>query len=169
MQMAFIFEFVANQTTYDSYDVRNFSHKPSSDTAFIVLQTMAQKITEAECVDKMWNQYSFFFLKSSCILNDLAFLYQLRNHELTCTREKRNLLPGMLFGRGTCCKSSPRFRFRETRRFVRQSVQSMNMPKVKLNIKWHEHLEQHRHPRGARMQIRHVSWLQNELGSAQNR
>ena len=58
---------------------------------------MSQMMTQAECVDQMWDQHSSKVLKSVGILGDRMTLKQLSNHEFTCTQDKRDLLAGRLF------------------------------------------------------------------------
>ena len=60
-------------------------------------QTMAQMITKAECIDKVWDQYSSMVLKFVCILSDVVTLKQPSNHEFTGTQDNKNFLAGMLF------------------------------------------------------------------------
>ena len=81
---------------HDSSDVRSFSRKPFCCTAFAAHQTVAQKMTEAKCIVKMWDQYSSKLLKSGGSLSDLLSLAQLRNHDFEYTQSKRDLLAEML-------------------------------------------------------------------------
>ena len=60
--------------------------------AFAVLQRVTQMMTKAECVDKMWNQYSSTLVKSGCILSDLVTLDQLRSHDFEDTQGKTDFL-----------------------------------------------------------------------------
>ena len=55
-------------------------------------QAMSQMMTQTECVDQMWDQYSSKVLKSGRILGDRVTLEQLSNHEFTCTQDKRDFL-----------------------------------------------------------------------------
>ena len=75
----------------DSEDVLSFSYKPFCCTAFTVLQTMVQKLTEAECLVKLRNQYCSNLLKPGCILDDFLSLDLLRRHGLEDTQSKRDL------------------------------------------------------------------------------
>ena len=58
---------------------------------------MSQMMTQAECVDHMWDQRSSKVLKLVGILGDRVTLKQLSTHEFTCTQDKRDLLAGRIF------------------------------------------------------------------------
>ena len=99
---------------YETCDVRSFSRKPFSCSGLEKPQAMSQMMTQATCVDQMWDQYSSKVLKSGCILGNLVTLEQLGNHEFTCAQDKRDLLAG-----GVLVSDLAR-----QKRFVRQLVQS---------------------------------------------
>ena len=69
-----------NQMMFAAFLEKNFSY-----SAFTVLQTMTQKMTDAECIDKIRNQCSSEWLESECIIWDLPSLDQLRNHDFEDT------------------------------------------------------------------------------------
>ena len=145
----------------------SFSRKPFSCSA--LAQAMSQVLTQADCVDQMWDQYSSQVWKSSCILGDIVALEQWSNHEFTCTRNKRDFA-GMLSamnaeGNFLQVESSSQIsrvrkvfetigpvdkelsKMHETEvHVISDSVlclgkQEMNMPEIKFNIRWKEHLE----------------------------
>ena len=59
-------------------------------------QAITQVMTQAECVDQMWDQYASKVLKPGCVLDYHLTLEQLINHECQCTQDNRNLLAGLL-------------------------------------------------------------------------
>ena len=95
--IAFIVDSVANQTTFESNDVRSFSRKPFGRSAEAKHQAMPQVMTQAENIDQIWSQYAQKVLKSGCALRNHLTLEQLSNNEFHCSQHKRDLLAGMLF------------------------------------------------------------------------
>ena len=57
---------------------------------------MTEKMADAECIDKIWNQYSSKWLNSACILNGLLSLDQFRYHGFEDTQIKMILHVWML-------------------------------------------------------------------------
>ena len=87
-----------------------FLANPSLAQLWHISQAMSQVLTQDDCVDQIWDQYSSQVWKSICILGDIVALEQWSNHEFQCTRNKRETLqecsaPWMR--RGTSCRSSP--------------------------------------------------------------
>ena len=103
-----------------------FWHKPFSCIAFTVLQTMAQMMTEAECIGKMWINPLQNDWHQVCILSDLVTLDQLRNHDFENTQCKSDFPAGMLHqmdAEGNLLQIESRCKSCETETFVRQLVQ----------------------------------------------
>ena len=146
-----------------------FLANPSLAQLWHITQAMSQVLTQADCVDQMWDQYSSQVWKSSCILGDIVALEQWSNHEFTGTRNKRDFA-GMLSAMnaegnflqveywsqisrvrkvfetiGPVDKELSKMHETEVH-VISDSVlclgkQEMNMPEIKFNIRWKEHLE----------------------------
>ena len=127
---------------------------------------MSQMMTNAKCIDEMWDQYSSKVLKSCGILSEIVTLDQLRNHEFKGTEDKRDLLAGKLFAMSAEGKSCESKKVCETIRPFDQELlkmhdaqvhvfsdsvlctgnEAMHEPNIKFTRRWNEHLAYYKDP-----------------------